>query len=324
MLAVVFDAPGDADVLRVGDVPAIAASDLAAGELLVRVRATAVNRADVMQRRGLYPPPPGASSLLGLELAGEVAAIGAGVTGFVIGDRVCGIVAGGAYAELARLHAGSAMRIPDAMTFEQAAAFPEVWLTAYDALFLRGHLQRGERALIHGGGSGIGTAAIQLAVRAGAEAIVTVGSDEKGERCLALGASRFINYKREQFATMLADQIDVILDIMGAAYLDANLRALRLEGRMVIIGMQGGIRAELDLMRLLYRRITICGSTLRARTADEKAALTARVAAEVLPAIADGSLQVVIDRVMSIRDVAAAHQRLESSDHVGKIVLSVP
>ena len=320
MLAVVFDEPGDADQLRLTDLPR---PEPGPGELLVRVHATAVNRADILQRRGLYPPPPGASPLLGLELAGEVAALGAGVASPALGTRVCGIVAGGGYAEYALLPASCAIAIPDAMSFEQAAAFSEVWLTAYDALFERGKLQRGERVLIHGGSSGIGTAAIQLAVRAGAEVMVTVGSDEKGERCLALGATRFVNYRNQQFADVTGD-IDVVLDIMGAAYLDANLRVLRTGGRLVIIGMQSGVRAELDLMRVLRGRLTVTGATLRARSIEEKAELSQRVANDVLPAMLAGELKVVVDQVLSIVDVQTAHRRLEASEHVGKIVLRVP
>ncbi len=320
MLAVVVDEPGGVEQLRLAEWPQPVPGE---HELLVRVRATAVNRADLLQRRGLYPPPHGASPLLGLELAGEVVARGAAVHAIEVGARVCGIVAGGAYAEYALLPAACAIPIPEAMSFVDAAAFPEVWLTAYDALFWRGRVRTGERVLVHGGASGVGTAAIQLAARAGAEVIVTVGSNDKGTRCLELGARRFINYRTHRFADELAD-IDVVLDLMGASYLDANLRVLRTEGRLVIIGLQGGVHAELDLMKILRNRLQITGATLRARTVEEKAALTEAVIRDVLPALRDGSLRVVVDRVLPLDQVRAAHTRIEASEHVGKIVLEVP
>ena len=320
MLAVVVDEPGGVEQLRLSEWPQPVPGEQ---ELLIRVRATAVNRADLLQRRGLYPPPQGASPLLGLELAGEVVARGASVQTIEVGARVCGIVAGGAYAEYALLPAACAIPIPEAMSFVDAAAFPEVWLTAYDALFWRGRLRAGERVLVHGGASGVGTAAIQLAARAGAEVIVTVGNNDKGTRCLELGARRFINYRTHRFADELTD-VDVVLDLMGASYLDANLRVLRTEGRLVIIGLQGGVHAELDLMKLLRNRLQITGATLRARTVEEKAALTEAVIRDVLPALRDGTLRVVVDRVFPLDQVRAAHSRLEASEHVGKIVLEVP
>jgi putative PIG3 family NAD(P)H quinone oxidoreductase len=305
--------------------------DLAAarGELLVRVRATAVNRADTLQRRGKYSPPAGASTILGLEMAGEVLAVGEGASGFARGDRVCALLPGGGYAQQAVIPAGMAMRIPASMSFEQAAAFPEVWMTAFDNLFNWGRLVAGELALVHGGGSGVGTAAVQLAVHRGARAIVTVGSADKGRRCVELGAEAAIDYKHEDFAARArllggGRGVDVILDIMGGAYLEQNVRALATGGRLVCIGLMGGASGPLDLGAMLSRRLTVCGTTLRARPLDEKIALTRQVEREVLPALADGRLHVVVDRVLELGQAGEAHRLLEASEHFGKIVLRVP
>ena len=325
MRAITFDQPGDADVLRLADVADLTAG---AGELLVRVRATAVNRADLLQRRGAYPPPPGASAVLGLEMAGEVLAVGDGVAGWPIGERVMALLPGGGYAEQVVIPADMALRIPVNLSFEQAAAFVEVWFTAYDNLFNWGRLSAGETALLHGGGSGIGTAAIQLARWCGAVPFVTAGSDEKIAQCVALGAHAGINYRSEDWATRVGELtngrgVDVILDIIGAAYLAPNLASLAVEGRLVIIGTMGGTSSELDLRTIMAKRLSVIGTTLRARPLANKIALTRQIERDVLPALADGTLRPIIHTVFDLADAAAAHRMMEASDHFGKIVLRV-
>jgi putative PIG3 family NAD(P)H quinone oxidoreductase len=323
VLAIDLKGSGGPEVMQVMQVPDPVPGD---GELLIRVRATAVNRADTLQRRGLYPPPPGASPLLGLEIAGEVAEAG---HGFEAGARVMALLPGGGYAQLAAVPAAMLLRIPDGLSFEQAAAFPEVWLTAYDNLFNWGRLHAGETVLVHGGGSGIGTAAIQLASWRGARVLVTAGSAEKLRRCLELGASAGIDYKGEDFvarARALTDGrgVDVILDVQGAAYLDKNLRALAIGGRLVVIGLQGGNKAELDFNLLMARRASVIGTTLRARPLEAKVALTRQVETDLLPELAAGRVKVVVDSVFDLAQAAQAHRRMEASQHFGKIVLRVP
>jgi putative PIG3 family NAD(P)H quinone oxidoreductase len=323
VLAIDLKEFGDPEVLRAAEVPD---PTPVPGELLVRVRATAVNRADLLQRRGKYPPPPGASSILGLELAGEVVADG---HGFRSGERVCALLPGGGYAQLAAVPAGMLMRIPEALSFEQAAAFPEVWMTAYDNLFNWGRLAAGELVLIHGGGSGVGTAAIQLARWRGARAFVTAGSAEKLRRCAELGAAAGIDYKTEDFVARVKELttshgVDVVLDVQGAAYLDRNLRALATGGRVVIIATQGGAKAELDIGLVMQKRASVIGTTLRARPLDAKIALTRQVERDVLPELAAGRLKVVVDRIFDLAEAPAAHRVLETGANFGKVVLRVP
>jgi putative PIG3 family NAD(P)H quinone oxidoreductase len=325
MRAITMQTPGGPEVLELAEVPDVAPGP---GELGVRVRATAVNRADILQRRGKYPPPPGASPILGLEMAGEVERVGPGVDGALVGERVCALLPGGGYAERVVMPAGMAMIIPAAMSYVDAAAFPEVWLTAYDNLFNWGRLAPGETALVHGGGSGVGTAAIQLARWRGAHVIVTVGSADKARRAVALGADHAIDYKHEDFVARVealtgGRGVDVVLDIMGASYLDRNLRALGVGGRLVCIGTMGGVKAELDLGRMFGKRLTLMATTLRARPVAEKIALTRQVEREVLPEVAAGRLQVIVDRVLPLARAADAHRALEASEHFGKIVLEV-
>lgn len=325
MQAITFDHPGDAEVLHLSEVPDL---EPGAGELLVRVRATAVNRADLLQRRGTYAPPVGASPILGLEMAGEILALGAGVQGWQIGERVCALLPGGGYAEQVVIPALMALRVPEGWTFEQAAAVPEVFFTAYDNLFNWGRLQAGETALLHGGGSGIGTAAIQLVRWRGAQAIITAGSEQKIARCLELGATAGINYRTEDWPARVRELtagrgVDVVLDIMGATYLTPNLASLALEGRLVVIGTMGGTTAELDLRTVMAKRLTLLGTTLRARPLAAKVALTRQIEREVLPALAAGTLRPIIHHVFALADAAAAHRLMEASDHVGKIVLRV-
>lgn len=325
MRAVVAPDPGGPEVLRIVDRPA---PEPGPADLLVTVHATAVNRADLLQREGRYPPPPGAPDVLGLEVAGEVAAVGRDVSAWTVGDRVCAVVAGGGYAESAVVPAAVALPVPGDLTLEEAAAVPEVFSTAYDNLLVRGRLRAGEAALLHGGASGVGTAAIQLATRIGAHALVTAGSADKLEACARLGAQAGINYREEDFVERVGELtggrgVDVVLDVIGGPYLERNLRALAIEGRLVVIGLMGGSSAELALGRLLTRRLTVTASTLRARTVEEKADLAARLVADVWPGFADGSLHPVVDRVLPLDRVAEAHRVVEASEHVGKVVLRV-
>jgi putative PIG3 family NAD(P)H quinone oxidoreductase len=323
--AVVAAAPGGPEVLAPGEVPAPA---LVPGALRIRVAATAVNRADLLQRRGLYPPPPGASALLGLECAGEVIEVAPDVTGWRRGDRVMALLAGGGYAEEVVVDAGSALRVPAALSLEEAAALPEVFLTVFSNLFQLGGLASGGWALVHGGGSGIGTAAIRLVKAAGAHLLVTAGSDAKCERCLALGADRAVNYRSGDFVEAArqatgGEGVEVVLDSIGAAYFERNLAALRTGGRLVLIGLMGGAKTEVNLAVLLARRLSVIGSTLRTRSTAEKAALVADFRARFGRELESGALRPVVDRVLPLEQAADAHRLLEASEHFGKVVLRV-
>jgi tumor protein p53-inducible protein 3 len=323
--AVLIERPGDETVLRLGEAPAPA---LEPGSLRIRVAATAVNRADLLQRQGFYPPPPGTSPILGLECAGEVAEVGAGVSGWRPGDRVMALLPGGGYAEEVVVHAGSAMRVPPGLPLEQAAAVPEVFLTAYLNLFELGGLAAGGIALVHGGGSGVGTAAIQLACAAGARVFVTAGSPEKCGRCRELGAALAVDYRRESFAERVREAtggrgVQVVLDSIGAAYLADNLASLATGGRLVLIGLMGGARGEIALGPLLARRLSLIGSTLRTRPVEEKAAIVAAFERRFGPDLAAGRIRPVVDRVLPLADVADAHRAMKASEHFGKIVLRV-
>lgn len=323
MRAVVATEPGDADQLRVVDRPVPVPR---ADELLVAVRATAVNRADLMQRQGRYPSPPGASDVLGLEVAGEVADMGADVTGWRPGDRICALLAGGGYADYAAVAADVAIPLPADMPWTQAGGLAEVFSTAYDNMLVRGRLRSGETVLVHGVASGVGTAAAQLAVRAGARLIGTASTRRKLEAAEELGASAGIDYTSEDFVERVRELtdgrgVDVILDVVGGSYLQRNLDALAREGRLVIVGTQGGRRAELPLGQLMSQRLTVLGSTMRARTVAEKAAVARGMRSDVMPGFSDGSLRVVVDSVFDLTEAAAAHRALEAGDHIGKIVL---
>ncbi len=326
MNAVAMSGTGGVEVLRIGECPDPVPGD---GDLLVRVRAAGVNRADLLQRRGRYPPPRGASEILGLEMAGEVAAVGPACEGWTPGDRVCALLPGGGYAELAAVPAGMAMRIPDNLPFEEAAAVPEAFLTAYLNLFDLGGLGPGRTVLIHAAASGVGTAAIQLAREGGAVALVTAGSPGKIARCVALGAAAGRDRREGPFAPWVAAQtggkgVDLILDFVGAPYLEQNVRSLAVDGAMIVLGTLGGARAEtIDLGLLLSRRLRIVGSALRSLPPDRKIALTKRFAAFGLPRLADGRIRPVVDSVFDWKDVAKAHARMESNANVGKIVLRV-
>lgn len=297
-----------------------------AGHVLVEVAATAVNRADLLQRAGRYPPPPGASAILGLELAGRIARLGTGVAGWSAGDRVCAIVAGGAYAERCLVPAGSLMRVPDRLSLTEAAAAPEAFLTAFVNLFREAELRAGESVLIHGGASGVGTAAIQLARCAGARVAVTARDGRKLAACRRLGADLAIDHTRQDFAAEIDAAwggVNVVLDIIGAAYLERNLRALAAGGRLVLLATLGGAAGAVDLAELMRRRLRLIGSVLRSRSNEEKAAITAGFTRRFLPLFAGGRLRPVIDRIMPIRRAGDAHALVDRFGNVGKVVLSV-
>jgi putative PIG3 family NAD(P)H quinone oxidoreductase len=324
MRAIVIEKPGDESVMKVGEVPAPA---VGAEELRIRVAACAVNRADLLQRQGLYPPPPGASAVLGLECAGTVAELGANVRGFALGERVMALLAGGGYAEEVAVHAGSAMKVPPALSLEEAAAIPEVFLTVFLNVFQLAQLPDGGALLVHGGGSGIGTAAIQLGKRAGAQVIVTAGSDAKCEQCRKLGADVAVNYRTQDFAAAVKQAtggrgVDVVLDSIGAPYLEANLASLAIGGRLALIGLMGGAKAEINLGALLARRLSVIGSTLRARPVEEKAAIVRGFVARFGDDLAAGRIRAVVDRVLPLAEAADAHRALKASEHFGKIVLT--
>ena len=316
MRAVVFDRFGEPTVMRIGEVDR---PKLGADQLRIRVRAAGVNRADLLQREGHYPPPPGASEILGLECAGEVIEIGADVRGWAGGERVMALLPGGGYAEEVVVHHGSAMRVPEALSDDEAGAIPEVFLTAFLNVFELAKAKSGETLLVHGGGSGVGTAATTLGKLAGLRVIVTAGSTEKCDQCLAHGADVAINYNEEDFVER-ARGANVILDHIGARYLARDLDALAVGGRVVIIGSMGGQpRAEIDVTKLLGKRQQIIGSTLRARPNQEKAAIVSAFVArfdlrDVHPVIA---------RVFPMEEVAEAHRLMTSSRHFGKIVLRI-
>ncbi len=301
----------------------------AQGEVLVRVRACGVNRPDVQQRLGGYPPPPGAPDIPGLEIAGEIVALGAGVSGGLKpGDAVCALVIGGGYAEYCTAPAAQCLPLPKGYDMVRAAALPETFFTVWTNVFDRGRLQKGESILIHGGASGIGTTAIQLAKAFGATVYVTAGSPERCDACVALGADRAINYKTEDFAAVVKDLtggrgVDVVLDMVGGAYLAQNLNSLAIEGRLVIIALLGGPKGEADLSRVMVRRLTVTGATLRPRSVAQKAEIADALRAKVWPLLDSGAVKPVIDRVLPLEQAAAAHHAIDG-DHIGKIMLTVP
>ena len=325
MTAIEISQPGPPDVLRATTRPV---PQPAPGEVLVRVEAAGVNRPDVLQRLGQYPPPAGASDIPGLEIAGLIVAIHPGVIRWRVGDRVCALVAGGGYAEYCVAPAVQCLPIPPNMNAIAAAAVPETFFTVWTNLFRRGALRSGERVLIHGGSSGIGTTAIQLAHALGAIVFATAGSEEKCEACRRLGARLAINYRTTDFVEAVQREtsgagVDVVLDIIGADYFAKNVECLALEGRLVQIGLLGGARTSIDLGRVMRRRLTITGSTLRVRTAEEKGALARDLEANVWPLLSAGQVAPVLDRTFPLTAAAEAHRRIEASEHIGKIVLTV-
>lgn len=326
MSAVEISAFGDPDVLRVVE---RAVPRPGPGEVLVRVEAAGVNRPDVMQRMGKYPPPPGASDLPGLEVAGTIAACGEGVTRWKAGDRVCSLVAGGGYAEYCAVPAPQCLPIPDGMSGVAAAAVPETFFTVWTNLFQRAHMREGECVLVHGGTSGIGTTAIQLAKAFGATVYATAGSDEKCDACRRLGAGLAVNYRTADFVAAVRSAtggrgVNVVLDIIGGDYLARNISCLALHGRLVQIGLIGGARAQIDLRPVLQNRLTITGSTLRVRTVEEKGAIARELEEKVWPLLASGKIAPVVHRTFRLQDAADAHRLIEAGTHIGKIVLTVP
>ena len=325
MRAVIVSTPGGPEVLSVSELPDPVAGP---GEVLVDVVASAVNKADTLQRRGHYPPPPGASDVLGLECSGRVAALGEGVEGWSVGDEVCALLAGGGYAERVAVPAGQLMPVPAGVDLVTAAALPEVACTVWSNVFMVAGLQPGETILVHGGAGGIGTMAIQLASALSATVLTTAGSADKLAACAELGADVTINYRDEDFVQVVREVTDgagadVVLDNMGASYLGRNVEALATEGRLVIIGMQGGTRGELDIATLLRKRGAVIATSLRARPVGEKAAICAAVAEHVWPLVADGSVRPVVHATLPLEEVADAHRLIDDSAHVGKILLTV-
>jgi NADPH:quinone reductase len=325
MKAVEIAAPGGPEQLRIADRPV---PKPGAQEVLIRVAAAGVNRPDVMQRQGRYPPPAGASDIPGMEAAGEIVSLGTGVAGLAVGDQVTALLSGGGYAEFAVAAAPLCLPVPKGLTMAEAAAVPETFFTVWDNLFTRGRCKTGDEVLIHGGTSGIGTTAIQLAKTLGATVYATAGSDDKARACERLGAVRGINYRTEDFVEVVLAATggrgaDVILDMIGGDYFDRNLKVAANEGRLVIIAMQGGARAEIKLNVLLTKRLTVAGSTLRARTVGEKAAVADAVHTNVWPLLSSGRVRPIIHATFPLAEAAAAHQLMESSNHIGKIVLTV-
>ncbi len=325
MLAITLPSYGGPEVLTLAE---LADPVPGPGEVLVEVAATAVNRADLLQRLGRYPPPPGAPAHPGLECSGTLAALGQGVAGWEVGDEVCALLSGGGYATRVAVPAGQLLPVPSGVSLVEAAALPEAACTVWSNVYVLAGLEPGEVLLVHGGASGIGTMAVQLAARAGATVVATVGSAAKAQRVRELGADRAVLYREEDFVTVVRAETggrgaDVVLDVMGAAYLARNVRALADGGRVVVIGLQGGTRAELDLAALLAKRGTVHATALRSRSAAQKAVIVEEVLAGVWPAVEAGEVRPVVDRVLPLADAAEAHRVLEASEHVGKIVLQV-
>ena len=325
MTAIDPEAPGGPEVLVPVDRPVPRLSE---GEVLVRVAAAGVNRPELMQREGKYPPPPGAPSILGMELAGEVVALGAGVASIAIGDRVCALVAGGSYAGFAVAPAPLCLPVPDDLSMIEAAALPETLFTVWDNVFRRGRAAAGERLLVHGGTSGIGAMAILLGGLFGIEVIATAGSAAKCAAAREIGAAHAIDYKTQDFVAEVARitagrGVDVVLDMVGGDYLPRNLKCLADEGRHVSIAVQRGAKAELPIWEVMRRRLVLTGSTLRARDLAFKAGLADDIRAKVWPMVADGRLRPVIDRTFPLAEAADAHRRLEQGAHVGKVVLTI-
>lgn len=298
-----------------------------AGEILIAVAAAGVNRPDVVQRLGLYPPPPGASDLPGLEVAGTVVALGEGVTGWKEGDSVCALIAGGGYAQYATAPAPQVLSVPAGFDMVQAAGIPETFFTVWTNMFDRGHLTSGESILIHGGSSGIGTTAIQLAKAFGATAYVTVGSAEKASFCETLGAAKAINYREQDFVEEIkaiteGAGVDVILDMVGGDYLPRNVRLLKVEGRLLQVSLMEGAKGELDLGRVMRNRLTVTGSTLRPRSVDQKGEIAVSLREKVWPLFDAGKIGPVIHQTFPLNEAAQAHALMESSTHIGKIILS--
>ena len=325
MIAIEIRGPGPPDVLQPVERPT---PSISAGEVLIKVAAAGVNRPDVMQRQGHYPPPVGVSDIPGLEVAGEIVEVGSDASPWRVGDRVCALVAGGGYAELCAAPAPQCLPFPRGFDAVQAAAIPETFLTVWTNVFERGRLAAGESILIHGGSSGIGTTAIQLAHEFGARVLTTAGSAEKCQACTALGADVAINYRDTDFVEAVLRAtggrgVDVVLDMVGGDYLQRDIDCLAMDGRLVQIGLLGGARAQINTLPVLQRRLWITGSTLRARSVAEKAAIGRAVHEQVWPLLETGTVRVLVHATFPLRDAAEAHRVMESSTHVGKLVLTV-
>jgi putative PIG3 family NAD(P)H quinone oxidoreductase len=325
MTAVAISQPGGPLVLKPEkrDVP-----EPGEGEILIRVRAAGVNRPDVAQRKGAYPPPPGASDLPGLEVSGEVVAVGSGARRWRLGDAVCALTPGGGYAEYAKVHESHALPVPQGFTLTEAAALPETFFTVWHNVFERGGLKAGETLLVHGGSSGIGTTAIQLASAFGAYVVATAGSAEKCEACLKLGADRAVNYREEDFVAAVKEATggcgaNVILDMVGGDYVGRNYQAAAEEGRIVQIATQGGAVASADFSKLMVKRLVHTGSTLRPRSVEVKGQIAAALEAQVWPLLAARKIVPVMDMIFPLREAWRAHERMEEGEHIGKIVLDV-
>jgi NADPH:quinone reductase len=325
MTAIIIRAPGGPEVLVAEERPVTLPGE---HEVLVAVTAAGVNRPDVMQRKGLYPPPAGATDIPGLEIAGRVAALGPNVTRWKVGDQVMALVVGGGYAQFCPVHESHALPVPSNLSMTEAAAIPETFFTVWHNVFERGALKAGETLLVHGGSSGIGTAAIQLANARGARVITTAGTADKCEACRRLGADVAVNYKNEDFVAATKSATggrgaDVVLDIVGGDYIERNYEAAAVEGRVVQIAFQGSPKATIDFRRIMLKRLTHTGSTLRARSIEDKGAIARAVETHVLPLLAAGRVKPVIDSTFPLAQAAAAHARMESSAHTGKIVLTL-
>lgn len=333
MRAITIPTPGGPEALVVDDVPVPA---VPAGSVLVRVHTAGINRADVLQRKGFYDPPAGSTRIPGLEVSGTITELGEGVEGWNVGDRVAALLTGGGYAEYVDVPAGQLLPVPENLSLEDAAALPEVLCTVYSNVFMGARLQPGEWLLVHGGGSGIGTAAIQLAKHFGAKVAVTVGSERKAQFCRDLGADAVINYRDEDFVERIEEitaadaeaagrtpGANVVFDIIGAKYLERNIKALAHDGRLAIIGLQGGVKAEINLNELMRARKTVMATTLRARPAAQKAAIVAAVSQDVWPAVADGTIRPIIHSVHPLAEAGPSQELLENGESIGKVLLSV-
>lgn len=320
-----FDLPGGPEVLYLSET---AQPEPGPGEVLIKVEAAGVNRPDIMQRQGSYPPPPAASSILGLEVSGTISALGSDIKSFRVGDRVCALVAGGGYAEYCVAPYQQCLPIPKGLSITEAAGIPETFFTVWANVFIRGRLISGDTLVIHGGSSGIGTIAIQLAHAFGARVFVTAGSDEKCDFCLKLGADSAINYRTQDFVSEIrrlnaGQGVDVILDMVAGDYFQKNLELLAPEGRLVQIATQKGAQVTLSLLTLIYKGITITGSALRPRTVEQKGGIAAELYEKIWPLLESRKVQVVIDRIYPLAQAAEAHRHMESSKHIGKIILTV-
>ena len=325
MKAIIRTGDGGPEVLQLADVPSPEPTET---QLLVDVKATALNRADLLQRQGAYPPPPGESEILGLEIAGTVSAIGSAVQGFSENDSVFGLVGGGGYAEQTVIDYRMAMVIPDDWRFEEATAVPEVFFTANENIFTLGRLTAGETILIHAGGSGVGTAGIQIAKHAGSRVFVTAGTPEKIDNCITLGATTGINYKQSDFVAEIekltdGEGVDVVLDFIGAPYLNRNLQILKVKGRLLQVGLMGGSTTDIDLGVIMRQRLQVIGSVMRPQSLDEKIAITQRFVERWLPALKNGTLRPIIDKVFPLAQACEAHEYMEANRNFGKIILKV-